>query len=253
MRRFGIILGLGCSSFAFTAQADAPAPEVDRAAQVIVTDPNYQQQQGYPQQGYPQQGYPQQGGYYQQPGQGVQVVEETTTAEQGRGFEYGGSLFVPVWLADPGKLWNPGIGLDLRAGWELGGGISIDGHLGFTYNALDRNFADTYGYYYDTSLQSVYLGVGLRYAFLNPSALVPFVQAGLQLNLWSFCEGSSCSSEWNTANFGLYGGAGVVFEVNANVGIDLGLNLMGALGSDTAFFSSHDLLLQPFVGLTLYY
>lgn len=237
MRRFGIILSLGTLAIAGGAQADAPELEVDRAAQVIVTDPNYQQQ-GYQQQGYQQP--PQQG-------PGVQVVEETNPAQQGRGLEYGGSLFVPVWTGVPADSWNPGLGLDLRAGWELGRGLSIDGHVGFTYNG--ERGASAYG----SSLQGVYLGAGLRYAFLNRSSLVPFLQAGLQFNMWSYSACSSCKSTYDTYNFGAYGGLGLIVEVNQNMSIDFGMNAMGALGSAKGFFTAHDLVLQPFIGASLYY
>lgn len=233
MRRLGIIFAtvLGLSG---TASADEPELVLDRGAQVIVTDPNYQAQQ--------------QGGYQQQP-QNVQVVEQTSPAQQGRGLEYGGSLFVPIWLGDPAEYWNPGIGIDLRAGWELGRGLSLDGHLGFTYNGLD----DAYDLYYDSSLQSVYLGFGARYAFLNRSALVPFVQGGLQLNLWSFCSGDCTKSSYDTVNFGLYGGGGLAFEVNANMSVDFGVNVMGVLGNNSAFFTARDMNIQPFLGASLYY
>ncbi len=231
MRRLGIIFGTGLSMLAGTASADEPSLEDERGAQVIVTDPNYQQQ-----------------GYQQQ--QNVQVVEETSPAQQGRGLEYGGSLFVPIWVGDPAEFWNPGIGIDLRAGWELGGGLSLDGHLGFTYNGLDS----AYEAFYDSSLQSVYIGFGARYAFLNRSALVPFIQGGLQLNLWAFCVGGSCSdSSFDTLNFGLYGGGGLAFEVNANMSVDFGVNVMGVLGNNSAFFTARDMNIQPFIGASLYY
>lgn len=215
-------------SFDGLARADEPVGAADRSAQVIVTDPNYQQQ--------PQQ-------------QQVQVVEEESPARQGRGLEYGGSIFVPIWLGDTSNSFSPGIGIDLRAGWELGSGLSIDGHLGFTYNGV-RGSAVT-----SDSLQGAYLGVGLRYAFLGRSAIVPFLQAGLQLNLWSYCYdvGSTCKSSFDTVNLGLYGGGGLVYEVSPNLSVDFGLNFMMVLGSDDYLFEGFEKNLQPFIGVTLYY
>lgn len=205
------------------ARADAPELDGERGAQVIVTDPNYGQQ--------PQQ---------------VQVVQQNSPAQQGRGLEYGASLFVPVWLDSVGDVFHPGLGIDLRVGWELGGGLSIDGHLGFTYNSIK-------GAYSGSSLQSTYLGAGLRYGFLNRSALVPFVQGGLQLNLWSVCAYSSCKGSFDTVNFGLYGGAGIVYEASANLSIDFGLNFMSIIGRNHTLFDGYAMNLQPFIGATLYY
>lgn len=225
MKRFLPILALFVFASGGVARAEDPAPSDERGAQVIVTDPNYGQQQQTQQ---------------------VQVVEQNSPAQQGRGLEYGGSIFVPVWIDSVRDYFNPGIGLDLRVGWELGGGLSVDGHLGFTYNGVR-------GSYYDTSLQSTYLGVGLRYGFLNRTALVPFLQAGLQLNLWSVCAGASCKGSFDTINFGLYGGAGLIYEASQNLSVDFGLNFMSILGNNDVLFDGFATNLQPFIGVTLYY
>lgn len=177
------------------------------------------------------------------------MVEEPSPARAGRGLEYGGSIFVPIWLGDTSNAFSPGIGIDLRAGWELGSGLSIDGHLGFTYNGIRGAAASS------DSLQGAYLGLGLRYAFLGRSAIVPFVQAGLQLNLWSVCyaAGSTCKSSFDTINLGLYGGGGLIYEVSPNLSVDFGLNFMMVLGDDGGLFEGFEKNLQPFIGATLYY
>lgn len=232
MSRSYFLFAFVAAALPSVALADEPLSVEDRGAQVIVTDPNYQQSQDP--------------NYGQDPNaQQVQVVEEP--ARQGRGFEYGGSIFVPIWLGDPGDVLTPGVGLDLRAGWEVGAGLSIDAHLGFTYNGV-RGTA-----FADDSLQSVYLGAGLRYAFLGRSAIVPFLQAGLQLNVWSYCVATGCKSSFDTLNFGVYGGGGLVYEVNANMSVDFGLDFMMVLGDDGGLFQGFEKNLQPFIGLTLYY
>jgi len=241
MSRLSIATALVAASFASSALADEPLPVETRGAQVIV-DPNAQQQQGYDP-NYQQQGYDP--NYQQQ--QQVQVIEEPAPVQQGRGFTYGGSLFSPIWLGEPNDFFRPGIGIDLHAGWEIGRGFSIEGHLGFTYNGV-RDPA-----YGSDSLQSIYLGAGLRYSFFGRLAIVPFLQAGLQLNSWSYCYGSSCKGSFDTVNAGVYGGGGLVYEVNQNLSIDFGLNFMMVLGNDGDLFLGFEKMVQPFIGASLYY
>ncbi len=89
MKRFLPILALFVFASGGVARAEDPAPSDERGAQVIVTDPNYGQQQQTQQ---------------------VQVVEQNSPAQQGRGLEYGGSIFVPVWIDSVRDYFNPGIG-----------------------------------------------------------------------------------------------------------------------------------------------
>lgn len=213
-----LVLGITGTAFAEPIAADAPAQDTEDSAQVIVTDPNAPQ---------------------------VQVVEqEESYAEQGRGLQYGLSLIFPIWLSDLGDEFNPGVGIAGRIGWELGGGLSFELGGGITWNGTKVDFIDA-------ALLDIFVTVGARYAILNPSRLLPFFQAGIGLNFWNYCQEGVCS-DYSEITFGLFGGAGLIYEINANAAVEAGLNFNWTSQGDIFTFGSQ-FNLSPFVGVTLYY
>lgn len=213
-----VVLGL-----AGTAFAEPLTPVEDEGAQVIVTDPNAPQ---------------------------VQVVEQESYAEQGRGLQYGASLYVPIWLGsgpedEPklGDFFGPGIGIAGRIGWEIGGGLSVELAGGISWNPDKYEFGDV-------SLINAFVNVGARYAILNPSRILPFFQAGLGVNIWNICEDDVCS-DYNEYTFGVFGGVGGIYEINMNAALELGVNFNFSSAGDVFYEAQFGL--SPFVGLTLYY
>lgn len=211
---------LGLTAPAFAQQYDQYGQPYDPNAQVIVTDPNAPPQQ-------------------------VQYVEqEEVTAEQGRGLQYGASLYVPIWLGDTvlNEAFLPGIGIAGRIGWELGGGLSFELGGGISWNPTRPEFEEL-------SMYNFFIDVGARYALLNPSRFVPFFQAGVGVNLWNLCDDFGCSDYDPT--FGFFGGAGAIYEINMNAALELGVNFN--LSSAGNVFDEAQLGIAPFIGLTLYY
>ncbi len=202
-----------------------------------------------PQQPPPQQ-YPPPQQQYQQPPPPQQQApqEQPATAAQGRGIEYGAHLLVPVWLTDEGAL-NPGFGIQGRIGWEFGGGFSTEINLGAMFNGYKD---------FDATLSNVWLGGGARYAFLNPSAFVPFVGAGLKLNFWGACAvvdtgvgtETICSDE-RELTLGLNATVGAAYEIGPYFAIEFGANVDLTFPGDV--FEESELYVSPFVGGTLYY
>lgn len=214
-----IVLGL-----AGTAFAEPLTPVEDEGAQVIVTDPNAPQ---------------------------VQVVEQESYAEQGRGLQYGASLYVPIWLGGDlsdsnerlADYFGPGVGIAGRIGWEMGGGLSFELGGGISWNPDNYAFGDV-------SLINAFVNVGARYAILNPSRILPFAQAGVGINIWNICSEDVCS-DYNEYTFGFFGGIGGIYEINMNAALELGVNFN--LSSALDVTDGAQLGLSPFVGLTLYY
>lgn len=199
--------------------------------------------------------------------QPVPVVEEET-AETGRGIQYGVHLVVPVYLLKhEGMDLNVGIGAQGRIGWEFGSGLSVELALGIMYNgARDGSYPESDPFTGDPvtvtwegyGLTTIWVGLGLRYAILNPTAFVPFIGAGLMLPIWSnaFRDAfGGVSSEGDAVvSFGFNVLAGVQLEVSTNVGIELGaqLNYAIAPGWDQ-IYASPEMWLTPFAGVTLYF
>jgi hypothetical protein len=259
---------LGWSLVAF---AEPPPGGYDQTQNVQYNDPNapppppqgqaYDQQQ-YPPQAYDQQQYPPQAydqqqyppeAYGQQPYPQQPAAQQAPPPEQtaytGRGLQYGATLFVPLWLGDINADLRPGIGIHGRVGWELGRGLSIEGGIGWMGNRYE---------FYSGTQSNVFFTGGLRYAFLNPTALVPFVHAELQVNLWDYCYddgfGGSVCSGFSDVTVGVLAGAGLIWEINYNVSLELGLNYSGTSAGQVRLFNGHfQSWLSPFVGVTLYF
>lgn len=214
-------------------------------------------------------------------GEPVPVTEQAPVYEQraaGRGIEYGGHLLVSVPLHGVfAQDFGPGFGIHGRIGWELPSGFSVEMNLGFLYMvAQDPAAAD---YAEDVAgIGSLYGGVGARYGFLNPSAIVPFVGAGLGLNYWvaggsTAYQGRSgivyCGSD-NTGGcdaggttYDTFGGvsllanasAGIIYELTHDVSIEVGAqyNLQFLPGPFAGASGERGGYLTIFGGGTLYY
>jgi hypothetical protein len=260
MRRV-LIACIACLAWSGTAFAEPPPGGYQENQPVQYNDPNapppqqqpeqygdeqqYGQEQQYQEQQYDQYGQPVQ---YDQYGQPVQAYPQqqpaqpiTEPVQSGRGLQYGGTLFVPIYFSDLRDALYPGIGIHGRVGWEVGGGFSFEGGIGAQFNP-DRNL---YG-----NLTNVFFTGGVRYAFLNPSALVPFIHAEVMINLWDFCDPFGCTA-YSSITAGFAGGGGLIWEINRDAALEVGANV-AASSPGTTFFN-WQAWVSPFIGVTLYY
>ncbi len=183
------------------------------------------------------------GTYYPQSNETQPGERGSTYSYEARGLAYGASLFVPIWNTEPEI--NPGIGIQLRGGWEFKSGFSILGNFGYMANPKETTGA---------SINNGWLGGGFRYAFLNPSAFVPFIGGTAKLNFFQNCvRGDSidtCEEDRRFA-FGLNGEAGLAFELNSYSAVEAGLRIDTLFPGDA--FELQEVYLSPFLGGTLYY
>lgn len=215
---------------------------------------------------------PQGGGgtYYQQPQQQQPYQEET--AEQGRGIQYGAHVIFPFYVTNPLTVTqvdyggptselsevNGGFGLGVqgRIGWEFGYGFSAEVNLGILFNLLNAQSLESANEGpADQVLWTFWIGAGVRYAFLNPSAFVPFVGVGISLNFWDLCADSDTVCETNVIGVVPNATVGFAFEISPWAAIEAGLTANMGLGADAAFGDAGDVevYLSPFAGGTLYY
>ncbi|MDW8364112.1 MAG: outer membrane beta-barrel protein [Myxococcales bacterium] len=186
--------------------------------------------------------------------QPVAAAEPAPAPRQGRGLEYGGYLVFPIFVSGDERSIAPnvgfGIGLLGRLGWELEGGLTLEGHLGGQANVIEGS---------DATVNAGWIGGAVRYSFLGESALVPFLSAGLQFTVWSVtvCEEDAfgttvcvdVSSE--EATLGLHATAGLAYELSRELAFEGGVTFNYAFRGDA--FYVNEPYVSPFVGLTLYY
>ncbi len=250
MRR-ALIATIACFAWAGTAAAEPPPGGYQENQPVQYYDPNQPpppQQQQYGQQPQQQQ-YDQYGNpvQYDQSGQPVQPYPQQQPAQpvtdpvQGRGLQYGGTLFSPIFVSEVRDVLYPGIGIHGRVGFEFGHGFSLEGGIGAQWNP-DR---DGFG-----NLTNVFFTGGLRYAFLNPSALVPFLHAEVMVNLWDYCSEFGCSG-YSSVTAGFQGGGGLIWEINRDAALEVGANIAASSPGNTFF--DWQAWVSPFIGITLYY
>lgn len=206
----------------------------------------------------------------QQPVMQQQQQQPVQTARQGRGLEYGAHLLVPIFLSNPvaditdtvtgtrvgGADAGFGLGGQFRVGWEFGSGLTVELNLGGAFNGMTGELADSgIAVELDSNLLMGWFGAGVRYAFINPSALVPFVGGGISVYAVDFCstETSACSSDATgfNATFSANVLAGIIYEISPFVGLEAGVQGTVVFSNDV--FVETELLLSPFVGVTLYY
>lgn len=250
-----LLLVLGSVSVAHAEDPNAPPPDQTGTPVMQPTDgqqPVYQDQQ-QPQPVYQDQ---QQQPVYQDPQQQpVEVVEEEESAETGRGIQYGAHLVLPIFLADNNTDLDPGIGIGVqgRIGWEFGAGLSVELAIGIMYNPGSSSDPGYTGY----GLTDIWLGGGLRYSFLNETAIVPFIGAGLGVNLWSdtFTDaaGVTRSTGQSVPTFGVNGTVGVQIEISPEIGLEGGAQINWTSDPGTDIAVRPTLWLSPFLGGTLYF
>jgi opacity protein-like surface antigen len=223
------------------AVAHAEGPQPGEAGYV---DPQYQQQ--------PQQQQVIADPNAQQQGPVVEDQSSNQQAQEGRGIEYGAYLTVPIFVGGVmGDATNVGVGILGRIGWEFGSGFAAELNIGVQYNGATLVDLGT-GSTFDGGVTNVWGGAGLRYSFLNPSALVPFVGLGLQLNFWGADDGSGSTTNDSMA-VGFNALAGLAYEVSADLAIEAGLRWdISGKGSNNIPGEATSYL-SPFVGATLYY
>jgi len=190
---------------------------------------------------------------------GLVVVEQQAQPEpapeeqsgvHGRGIEYGGHLVVPIFFDSDLNL-LPGFGAQGRIGWEFPGGLTTELNIGAMYNLFTSDVADLAG---TSGISDLWVGAGARFAFYNPSALVPFIGAGVALNFWNVCKSDDattvCAGE-SAITFGFNGLAGVAYEISPFIAIEGGVQVNYSLKGQA--FNDNQLYLTPFLGGTLYY
>jgi len=236
-----VLLGLFLLPVA-VARAEGPQP-----GEPGYVDPNQQQYQQQPMGDPNQQQYQQQQQQQQQP-----VMEEQTSneqAQQGRGIEYGGYLTVPIFVGPNADAIGLGVGLLGRIGWEFGSGFTAELNIGVQYNSAVLRDS---GGVFNGGITNISLGAGLRYSFLNASALVPFLGLGIQANLWGVDYGGGESYNDSLA-FGVNALAGLAYELSADLAIEAGLRWDLSTKDSRGFFGAAQSYISPFVGATLYY
>lgn len=214
-------------------------------------------------------------------GGGAVPVEEQPQVQdqraQGRGIEYGGHLLVGVPLHGVfSNDFGVGFGIHGRIGWELPGGFSIEANIGFLYlSALDP---DATAYSEDVAgIGALYFGGGVRYAILNPSAIVPFVGAGLGLNYWVagdstayqgrsgqvYCGSGVYCDAGDGRTYDQFSGlsllanasAGIIYELTSDIAVEAGAqyNFQFTEGPFSSARNPRGGYLTIFAGGTLYY
>lgn len=190
---------------------------------------------------------------------GIRIVEQESaeaqamTAEEGRGFEVGGHLVIPFYAARPDL--NPGIGVQGRIGWEFPRGLTVEVNIGVQANRFDE--------IYDDFLTAAWVGAGLRYAFLNPSAIVPFIGANLQASFWVQCYEDELTGECvgsdTAVGVGVTPLVGIAWELGPRVGLEAGIQATLTFfdeDSDLVRFGGADTVqayISPFLGGTVYF
>jgi hypothetical protein len=244
----GVVLALVLSP-TVVARAEGPQP-----GQPVIVDPNAQQQViADPNAQYAQP----------QP-QPVTDASGNVEAQQGRGIEYGAYLMVPIFLTNPAgtgpgsdaRTVSPGIGVVGRIGWEFGAGFTAELTLGVQANNVSGEALGVSG---SATITNAFGGAGFRYSFLNASALVPFLGAGLQLNFWGGDDISdgTVSTTNDFLAFGVNGIAGLAYELSVDLALEAGVRAdfttQPRNADGDAFFEGGQLMLSPFLGATLYY
>lgn len=240
----GMVLALVLSP-ALVARAEGPQP-----GQPVIVDPNTQQQVMADPNAQ----------YGQVQAQPTPDASANAQAQQGRGIEYGAYLTVPVFLSalssDGEIVPDPGIGLIGRIGWEFGGGFTTELMLGGHANTVTLDASSLFSNF---TVTNIFVGAGVRYSFLNASALVPFIGGGLQLNFWGTdsTEDGVASTTNDFLGFGVNGVAGLAYELSADLAVEAGVRADFSTNPKNpdglALFAQGQLVFSPFLGATLYY
>lgn len=247
MRRFAWVLVWACLPCLTARAEDPPSPFAEPAPDEsgrdpaqdpapqgpVVIQPGQTQPQNQPSPGQAQPGPPQQ----------TQAQSGQAREAGGRGILYGGHVLVPIWLTQPANTADirAAVAARFRFGWEFPYGLSAELGVGYHYAGF-RDSSD--------SLNGYFFQGGGRFSFLNPSALVPFVGVGAQINVWNGCGPCRAPAD-NNVTVGVQVPVGLIYEITAHIGIELGVET-AVLFHTAGFFDGAQVTLSPFVGATLY-
>lgn len=187
---------------------------------------------------------------------GARAQEDVRRYEPGmaRGFTYGGYLHspihaLPIERAGSRESLGPGAGagLEVRLGYELPAGFTIELYGGFAFSEIAavpmedplRSHVLTQGE----------IGLGLRYAIFTGTPVVPFARIGAGSRFLFFTWGSDGAAA-QVATVALDALLGVHFALAPFFGIEAGAIVEYAFGLD--YFAAGLLPVSPFVGVTLY-
>ena len=113
----------------------------------------------------------------------------------------------------------PALGLTSASGWELGY-IIPQVNLGVATNFLKEEATALLG----PNLSSFWATLGVRIQILNPTRFVPFVDAGLRLQLWNYpapTAGSGYVADEIFFEPGISLGGGLAIELTERIGLDI--------------------------------
>ncbi|MEM9195719.1 MAG: hypothetical protein AAGF12_41515 [Myxococcota bacterium] len=189
----------------------------------------------------------------QVPAEPVEVRSETRRAKRVRGPFFDSGFRSSLEVSAPISISSAGLGngFELAGRIEAAFGAGFVGHL-FMIGAAWRSSPEAE----EDLISSVAFGTGLRYGVLNPTVVVPYVQARARLHVWPKREDDeSCStdcSEERDVQFGIDIGVGAVIELSRSFSVELGGQLI-ILFADGARSSGTTLAAAPSAGFTLYF
>lgn len=184
------------------------------------------------------------------------------TGSNGLGLEFGVQLVLPIVVTNSvastvdavtGTRLDStdagfGLGLQFRIGLNLGLGFAADVNFGSSITGMTRKITDgATRVDAGRTLLMGWLGMNLRYAFFNESAVVPFAGVGVALYGVDACnvDGGLCRLD---AAFGSTAFAGVMYALSPFMALEVGVQGTMVLPNDT--FSDPEAILFPFVGIT---
>ncbi len=138
-------------------------------------------------------------------------AQEPPAQGHGRGFAWEASVGVPVFLDSEVGL-GPGVAADVFGGWEFGYGLQVE--LGyrmlFTTGEREGQSLASFGYGFHA---------GLKYMFLNPSALVPVLGVSASV---VFGRGTDAGSLSESSMLpGVHACLGAVYELSPSFGVEV--------------------------------
>lgn len=154
-------------------------------------------------------------------------------------------LTIPIFLTNT-DLFKPGVGVTGRFGWEFAY-LVPEVLLGIQINGTDDRFGST--------LQGLWLSLGVRLQILNASRFVPFFNAAIRFNYWGLAREGETLVEY-VFEPGIVAGAGLAIELTQHFGLEVAVNTHVTLPTSTVFDGLDPELqvsLLPWVGGTIYF
>ncbi len=161
------------------------------------------------------------------------LLASTSRAEMGRAYLSGqAGMFLPLESAvtlEPagtqGRLtYNPGVVLAASGGYEFGNGVRVEGELNFRRVTTDRFYASGAPVQVDAHFWSYGVMANAYYDIRTPSAVTPFLGAGLGLAMANLGRGSSQGTAlWTSGrdtSLAYQGIAGFAIALNSRTSLD---------------------------------